>query len=347
MAAKYAKDQPAGFTNRIERVAIVGATGKVGSYMTKALSSTGKHVVTAITRKGGGSVMPEGVKVAEVDYEREETLVEALRGQQFLVVSLSPRAPTDTQEKLARAAAQAGVSWMMPNCYGTDIRNAALEKENLSGAPVLAGIEAVEKAGVSWVTMCCSFWYDYSLAMGPCWFGFDFDKKEVTFIDDGQTRINVSTWDQCGRAIKALLSLKELPEDEADKSPTLSQWRNQPLYISSFLVSQRDMLDSIQRVQGTKDADWHIEREESTVRYKRGMDLLQKGVFRGFGICLYTRTFYPNGDGNFEAKYGLANDVLGLPKEDLDEATKRTLEMVPGVQRSPTYLQAYSDGETK
>ncbi|KAF4589718.1 oxidoreductase CipA [Ophiocordyceps camponoti-floridani] len=341
MTAKYAKDQPADFTNRIERVAIVGATGKVGSYMTKELLSTGKHVLTAITRKGGGSSMPKGVKVAEVDYDREETLVEALRGQQFLVVSLSVQAPAETQDKLARAAAKAGVSWMMPNCYGTDVRNVALEKENLSGPPILAGIAAAEKAGVSWVTMCCSFWYDYSLAMGPGWFGFDFDKKEVTMIDEGKTRINVSTWDLCGRAIKALLSLKELPDDEADKSVTLSRWRDQPLYISSFLIGQRDMLDSIHRVQGTTDADWRIEHEESSARYKRGMELMQKGNFVGFGMCLYTRTFYPNGDGNFGAKYGLANEALGLPKEDLDEATKRTLASLDDFRRDPVYVKAY------
>ncbi|RCI15917.1 hypothetical protein L249_2831 [Ophiocordyceps polyrhachis-furcata BCC 54312] len=349
MAAKYAKDQPAGFTNRIERVAIVGATGKVGSYMTAALLSTGKHVVTAITRKGGGSNsnMPKGVKVAEVDYDGEETLVDALSGQQFLIVALSATAPSDTQEKLARAAAKAGVSWMMPNCYGTDVRNAALEAENLSGPPILGGIDAVERAGVSWVAMCCSFWYEYSLAMGPCWFGFDFNKKEVTLFDQGTTRINISTWDQCGRAIAALLSLKELPQDESDESVTLSRWRNQPLYVSSFLISQRDMLDSIHRVQGTTDADWHIEHEECGARYKRGMELLQKGDFRGFGICLYTRTFYPNGDGNFEAKYGIANHPLGLPKEDLDDGTERTLKMLAEFQRSPAYLHAYGSGETE
>ncbi len=43
---------------------------------------------------------------------------------------------------------------------------------------------------------------------------------------------------------------------------------------------------------------------------------------------MYARVFYPNGDGDFESSRGLANEVLGLPKEELDEATKGAVEMV-------------------
>ncbi|KYK59052.1 hypothetical protein DCS_00179 [Drechmeria coniospora] len=331
MAPRYAKDQPAGFTNRIERVAIVGVGGQVGSAMTAALLSTGKHTVTAVTRASSETKVPEGVVAAKVDYDDEQTLVDALRGQQFLIISMAVTAPPDSQDKLIKAAAKAGVPWVMPNCYGTDVEDRELGDENLTGPRVRAGIEAVEREGVgSWVAMCCSFWYEYSLGMGPGWFGFDFGKKKVTFNDAGTTRINTSTWDQCGRAIKALLSLKELPDDADDDAPTLSRWRDKPLYISSFLLSQRDMLDSVQRVTGTTDADWQIEHEESRARYRRGMDMFKQGELLGFGICLYTRTFFPDGGGNFEATRGLANDVLGLPKEDVDEATRRALAMVDG-----------------
>ena len=299
----------------------------MGKYLTAALLSTGKHTVTAVTR-AGGSAIPEGCKTATVDYDKEETLVDALRGQQFLIITMSVMAPRDTQSRIIAAAAKAGVPWVMPNCYGADFTNKSLASENLTGPGVLGGIEDIEKGGVSsWVTMCCSFWYEFSLSLGSNggWYGFDFKNKKVAFNDDGNTKINTSTWDQCGRAIKSLLSLKELPEDEHDTSPTVSQWRNKPLYISSFLVSQRDMLDSVHRVMGTTDKDWKIESEKSSERYKHGLERFKKGDHIGFAIALYSRTFYPNGDGNFEAKHGLANGALGLPKEDLDEATKRAV----------------------
>ncbi|PTB39303.1 hypothetical protein M441DRAFT_59359 [Trichoderma asperellum CBS 433.97] len=235
-------------------------------------------------------------------------------------------APKDAQEKLIAAAAKAGVPWIMPNSYGADFANKKLMKESMTDSTA-AGVAAVEKAGLSWIFMSCSFWYEYSLSMGQPFYGFDIPNKKVTFYDEGKTRINTSTWRQCGRAAAQLLSLKELPDDENDQSPTVSQWRNKPLYVSSFLVSQRDMLDSINRNLGTKDSDWEIDYEASDARYKRALEMMQAGNFIGFGMAMYSRAFYPNGDCNFEEKYGLANDALGLPKEDFDEATKLAIEM--------------------
>ncbi|CAH0050641.1 unnamed protein product [Clonostachys solani] len=325
---KYAKDQPLGFTNRIERVAIVGAGGDgVGSHMAKALLATGKHSVTAISRVGSTNTLPEGIKIARVNYDDESSLVSALKGQQFLIITLSVMAPRETQGKLIAAAAKAGVPWVMPNCTGPDFINESLAKENLIGAGVRASTDAIEGAGVSsWIALVCSFWYEHSLALGEGWFGFDFPNRKVTMIDDGKTRINTSTLKQCGRAIASLLSLKELPNDASDTAPTISQWRNQPVYISSFLASQRDMLDSVHRALGTKDADWEIKYEPSESRYKKGLELLKSGSHLGFGICMYTRTFYPNGDGNFQDK--LSNEVLGLHEENIDDATVNAVKLV-------------------
>ncbi|GFP57850.1 phenylcoumaran benzylic ether reductase TP7 [Trichoderma asperellum] len=326
MSIKYAKDQPAGFTNRIERVAIVGAGGQVGKHIAEELLKTGKHTVTALTRVGSQSQLPQGVKVVQVDYDDEQSLVDGLKGHQFFFISMAVTAPKDAQEKLIAAAAKAGVPWIMPNSYGADFANKKLMKESMTDSTA-AGVEAVEKAGLSWIFMSCSFWYEYSLSMGQPFYGFDIPNKKATFYDDGKTRINTSTWRQCGRAAAQLLSLKELPDDEDDQSPTVSQWRNKPLYVSSFLISQRDMLDSINRNLGTKDSDWEIDYEASDARYKRALEMMQAGNFIGFGMAMYSRAFYPNGDCNFEEKYGLANDALGLPKEDFDEATKLAIEM--------------------
>lgn len=303
--------------------------------MASAIVAAGKHKLTAITRIGSESKLAEGVTVSPVDYDNEQSLVNALRGQQFLIISMSIRAPQDSEAKIVAAAAKAGVPWVMPTVYSPDIQNEKLSYESIFGRTANRNIQAVKDTpGVSWIAMCCSFWYEFSLGIGPEWYGFDFENKTVTFIDDGNTKINTSTWNQCGRAIASLLSLKEYPEDENDKSPTISQWRDSPLYISSFLVSQRDMLDSVHRVLGTTDTDWTIDYEPSDVRYQRGLDMMKQGGAQaqlGFVLCMYTRTFYPNGDGNFEAKYPLANEPLNLPKEDLDTATRRAVELFKGV----------------
>lgn len=273
-------------------------------------------------------MLPKGIEVAAVDYDNEQSLVDALKGQQFLIISLALRAPPDTQEKLVNAAGKAGVKWIMPNGYGNDPTNEALITDSLTKANLHGGISLVEGNGVSsWVMLVSQFWYEYSLTVGEMAWGFDFNKKKVTFFDDGETKINTTTWLQCGRATAALASLKILPEDENDKSVTLSHWRNKPVFIASFLISQRDMLNSVERVMGTTDADWEIDHEPSHDRFERGRKAMTASDRTGYVTALYARGHYPNGDANLEKRHGLANDLLGLPKEDLDEATKRAVEM--------------------
>lgn len=43
---------------------------------------------------------------------------------------------------------------------------------------------------------------------------------------------------------------------------------------------------------------------------------------------MYARVFYPDDSGDYETSKGLDNESLNLPDEDLDEATKRTVELV-------------------
>ena len=274
-------------------------------------------------RADSQGTLPAGVKIAQVDYDDEASLVSAFQGQQFLVITLSVRAPPDTHSKLVKAAAQAGVPYVMPNAYGFDPTNKSLVEENPIGATYLRHLTELESLGTPYIAMACGFWYEWSLALGEPWFGFDIKDRKVTFFDDGNTRINVSTWQQCGRALAALLSL---PESGA--SPAISQWKNKPFYIASFRVSQRDMLDSLHRVIGTTDKDWDITYEPTAQRYKNGMDEIQKGIMTGLAKAMYSRNFFPNGDGDFESSRGLANDLIGLPKDNLDEATKRAVEMV-------------------
>ena len=286
---------------------------------------TGKHTITALTRPDSKSTPPAGVKTVHVNYEDDdgESMTAALKGHQFLIITLSVFAPPDTHGKIVKAAAKAGVPYIMPNVYGFDLQNKKLGEESMYGLTGLEYCAEIESLGASYVAMVCGFWYEWSLALGESWFGFDVKNKKVTFFDDGETRINTSTWRQCGRALAALLSL---PVTGAE--PAIEQWKNKLLPFSSFRVSQRDMLDSLHRVLGTADKDWEIKREPTAQRYKDGIEEMQNGMFTGRAKAMYTRVFYPNGDGDFEASMGLENDVLGLPKEELDEATKRAVEMV-------------------
>ncbi|KAF5674604.1 oxidoreductase like [Fusarium denticulatum] len=290
MATQYAKDQAPGFVNAIKNVALVGATGQIGKVFTEHLLKSGKQTVTALTRRGSKTTVPEGVKLVHVDYDDEVSLVEALKGQDFLVITLALTAPPDTHSKLVRAAGKAGVSYIVPNAYGVDFYGHPKFQDD---------IEAL------------------NLGVGPFTYGFDFPNKKVTFYDEGKTRANTTTWPQTGRALAALVNMKKLPQDENDTSTTLAHFANKPVYIKSFTVNQRELLDNVNKVLGQTDKDWSFSYQPAAERFREGLDELSNGLGTGFLKALYSRAFYPTGEGVFETH----NDLLGLPEESLDEAT--------------------------
>lgn len=303
------------------------AGGTVGRPITEELLRTGQHSVTALTRIGSTSQVPSGVQSIAVDYDDEASLVRALQGHDCLIISLSVQTPRDTQPKLLQAASQAGIRHVMPNVWGCDVMHPPLADSGLNWGGFRELVAGIEAKGMGWTALICGFWYEHSLVLGPSAFGFDLPAKKLILNDDGNTKINISTLAQCGRAVSTLLSLPVLPEDEQDDQLTLSRWRNKPVYISSFLLSQRDMLASWLRVTGETADSWTIEQESSQGRYERGLELMKKGDHAGLLLAMYSRVLFPNGDGNHEQRRGLDNDLLRLPTEDLDEHTRQAKAM--------------------
>jgi uncharacterized protein YbjT (DUF2867 family) len=281
--------------------------------------------VTALSRVGSTNTLPAGVQIATVDYADENTLIAALREQDFLIITMSPTAPRDTHSKLVQAASKAGIRYVMPNGYAGDIEHVSFGNDTLLGPVAKAQREEIEALGMKWVTVCCGFWYDYSLGGGESRFGFDFGKRSVTFYDEGTMRISVSTLAQVGRAVARVLSLKVFPEDERDQSFTLSTWLNQGVYIKSFVLSQKDMFDSVKQVTGTTDGDWTITHEDTKKRYTDGLAQVKTGNMAGFSKLLYARAFYPEDPGEHSAK--AQNELLDLPEESLDQATEAGIEL--------------------
>ena len=242
----------------------------------------------------------------------------------MLIITLSVASPAGAQERLIDAAIKAGVHYIMPNEYGGDQEDLAMAKETLIGEKAIATRQYIERAAqgthTHWIALACSFWYEFSLGGTEARYGFDFHKKALTLFDDGDVKICTSTWPQCGRAVAQLCALPILPPSAADEGLTLTALEDRPVRVTSFVLSQRDMFASVLRVTGDKESDWTVTREPSKERYGRGMQLMQSGNMAGFAIALYTRAFYPHSNANFSEK--VLNEKLGLPKEDLNAATK-------------------------
>jgi uncharacterized protein YbjT (DUF2867 family) len=290
----------------------------MGSHILQSLlSRPTKHSITILSRPESSSPFPSSVKVLKVDYTSASSITTALQNIDFLIITLPATASPDLHPRIVQAAAAAGVKYIMPNYFGYALSDPSSPR---TPDPILDAFERsvndVRNAGVTFIALACGFWYEWSLGIGQNWYGFDIKARKVTFYDDGLKKINTSTWGLCGDAVAAIL--------DGD----LDQWANKAVHVSSFLVSQRDMLDSLHRVLGTSDADWEIEYQGSEERVKEAMSELQAGNRMGFPKALYAKTFFADGRGDFETKYGLDNGKLGLKGEELDEATRRTVELV-------------------
>lgn len=260
-----------------------------------------------------------------MNYDDEESLENVLKGQQVLIITLSVAA-NQAESQLFKAAAKAGVPYVVPNWYAQDPDNEALLKDTFLHSKSQKMREEVESLGVSaWIQIVCGFWYEFSLSFGSDTFGFDLEKKHVTWLDNGKTKFTSTTWDQCGRAMASLLSLPELPQDECDYTVTLSQFRSKAVYIQSFELNQRDMFESLKRVTKTNDDDWTFKTEEAYIRQTQGVAEVKAGNMRSFTKALYSRVLSPSDPGNFSFK--VHNQLLGLPKEDIDDGTAIAVEM--------------------
>ena len=291
---------------------------------------TAKHKITAITRADSTSSLPDGVEARRVDYNDPSTLVAALKGCrcQVLIVTMGARAPQEQQTKLIEAAAAADVPYVLPNEFGTDYDNEEYGKDIMLGPKVQMYRRQIEKAGKSsWIGLACGFWYEYSLGGSVSRYGFDIKERKVLFYDEGAARLNTSTWPKVGRAMANLLSVKLLPDDANDESGYLDKYKNRTVWIDSFLLSQQDISESILRVTGTSRSEWSISHTPVKEYYGKAMEELKAGSMEGFSKALYSRSFYPDEPANFGKKHGLDNDILGLPKEDLDAAMKAAWDL--------------------
>jgi hypothetical protein len=304
--------------------------------MTQSLLSTGKHTITALTRPDSDHVLPSGITVIKVDYNDQDSLIHALRGQDVLIITLNIMAAPEIQHNLIDAAAAAGVPWILPNEFGGDPFDVAKGEDAIIGAGKVRFREHIARLGKSsYIGLACGFWYEFSIGGGPNRFGFDFDERSVILMDDGTVKISTSTMPLVGRAVAALLSLRisrddQDPGDRQSGGASLDDFKNKAVYISSFTLSQQDMLHSVLRVTGTRPEDWKITHTTAKERWMSGQELFKNGDMAGFVRLSYARAFFPDDPENFKlitsSRGGLDNEVLGLAQEDLDEFTRLGLD---------------------
>jgi hypothetical protein len=133
--------------------------------------------------------------------------------------------------------------------------------------------------------------------------GFDIPGKKATIFNDGNGKWSTTTFGSIGLAVKNSLLI---PEKTANKY----------LYIDSFTLSQNDILKSLEKVTGAKWDATHVDAEGQKAA---GLAKMASGDFTGaMSLIRYINTVEGHG-GNFATYKESANELLSLPKLDLDE----------------------------
>ncbi|KPI40444.1 uncharacterized protein AB675_7599 [Cyphellophora attinorum] len=323
-------------SNHIKNVALVGATGQVGSHiLQRLLSSPSKFNITILTRKDSSAKIPtaSNIKVCPVDYENHDELTTALTGVEVLIISLSVFTPKETQPALVDAAAAAKtVRYIIPNEWGTDWTDPVVNKTAMLGTGINETRDYIKSKGMSWISVVCGFWYEYSLGSGPNCYGFDFRSipGKVYLYDGGNTPVNTSTWEHTGEGTVAML---ELPIKSDSGLSIEGTFANSFLRLSSFQLSQRDMLAAVCRATSTSESEWEQITVSTEEYLKTGREQLQQGNRAGFGKILYGSVMEAYPDRNqghaqaYQAHKGLHDEALGLAKEDLEACTKGALQI--------------------
>jgi nucleoside-diphosphate-sugar epimerase len=134
----------------IQKVMVVGGTGRSGKPIIKALVEAGFEV-SALSRASSKSTGPDNIKIVKTEYTHNQ-LVEAMKGQDAIVACVDTFA-VDQQRPLIDAAVEAGVKRFLPSEFGVDTASKGLSdkvpatKFKLETVQYLKTLEA---KGMSW-----------------------------------------------------------------------------------------------------------------------------------------------------------------------------------------------------
>lgn len=137
--------------------------------------------------------------------------------------------------------------------------------------------------------------------------GYDLKNQTALVYDSGDQLFSATNIGTAAKAIESII-----------KKPATTS--NQFIYISSFTLSQNDILRSLEK---TTSSSWTVTKASTAEGERDGLEKLAKGDFSGIRGLLARLMYGGDTGGNFtKGAQGTANKLLGLPVESLDESIK-------------------------
>ena len=302
------------------KIVILGASGQAGKPALKTLLAHGVHTITAIQRPEATSVFPPSVIVKKGNLEDEVWLAEVLKGQDALILMPPLSALVSLQEPAIRAAAKVSLPYVFPSEFGPDPFAGELITENGLLVAKKSVRDLIERLGVSsWVSIAVGPWLDGGLAPG-LW-GIDAKARKATIWRGADAKASNASIKHTGEAVGAVLGL---PEAE------LAKFKNKAVYTPSSTLSQREILEAVQRATGTTNADWDIKERDVKDMAKEYEQKISEGDGFAPYVKFFVTHFLPGHGGDFSHKVDPAVikqlEALGLGLETPEEVIKEALQ---------------------
>ena len=219
------------------------------------------------------------------------------------------------QKTIVDACVAAGIKRFLPSEFGSD--TSADVKGEKAGflawkREVLEYVKTKETEGLEWTAVYTGAWIDWLLEEG--YLGWDLRARKGVLYDSGEANATVSTFKNVIRAIVAVL-----------RNPGLT--KNQYVHVSSFNVTQRDILEALERVSGDK---FDMKSMDLSDLRKSGDKHVAEGNWElGYSEWVTATNFSGTEHVSFREKAERWNKLLGIEnKETLDDMIIRVLSAV-------------------
>ncbi|KAM0545353.1 hypothetical protein ACHAPJ_011425 [Fusarium lateritium] len=301
----------------VKNVALLGATGTLGSHILTASKGAG-FAVTAIQRKDTTKTVPEDVKSVKVDLSSKDDLVAALRGQD-VVVSAVPNPAMATEKVMIDAAIEASVKRIIPSEYSTNLesplsRQLPIVAEKAKIRQYLTSVITSADSPTTWTSINNGPFFEMCLRFGVL--GPNLGQKKAKFHNGGHNMIGPSRLPDIGLAVAKILELAHFAETA-----------NQPVYIYSAAVSERLLTALAAKVTGIDFGsveDGEIANIDVDELIRDTDEKLKKGDMSGM-FNYYFQMMYGEGYGGADFLKLSWNERLGLKtmtEKDLEEALR-------------------------
>ncbi|KAK6543345.1 hypothetical protein TWF694_000096 [Orbilia ellipsospora] len=295
-------------------VLIIGAAGKLGTHILKALIAEPKINVTILTREDSTSTFPSGVSIKKADYSSNESLVAAFKGHDTILSLVGGFWLLD-QLKFVDAAVEAGVKRFYPSEFGsiTGEDSAELVEEFWARTGLPGKYETylrlkkfADEGKIEYVLVQTGPFFDMGLSSG--FLGINLKDKKATVYGSGNQIVAMSNLDYIAKATVYTITHPE-------------EYKNRAVKLYSYKVSQNQLLGELEKITGTKWETEHITVEDEV---KAGEEGRKAGnPYAGYQVL---RGFVYDENDKFGSNYS-QHDVPVKDETTLEDKLKELLNI--------------------